>query len=53
MLLVAKADDSLKLSWEHTPEQLEKAENVITNTFNKNEDKHYLKMYNIAKDNLV
>ena len=53
LLLVAKADDSLKLSWEHTPEQLEKAENVITNTFNKNEDKHYLKMYNIAKDNLV
>ena len=53
LLLVAKADDSLKLSWEHTPEQLEKVENVITNTFDKNEDKHYLKMYNIAKDNLV
>ena len=53
LLLVANADDSLKLSWEHTPEQLEKVENVITNTFDKNEDKHYLKMYNIAKDNLV
>lgn len=53
LLTAAKADSSLKLNWNHTPEQLKAIDDFIKEKFSDKEDKKYLKAYNTCLQHLV
>ena len=53
LLTVAKAGDSLKLNWNHTPEQLKAIDDFIKEKFSDKEEKKYLKAYNTSLQHLV
>lgn len=53
ILTVAKADDSLKLNWNHTPEQLKTIDDFIKEKFSDKEYKKYLKAYDTCLQYLV